>query len=464
MATRFNMFFGTHDTAQPRQRLKEYPREENELRLRSSPPLNIFEYESANIRVRYEERSGMADGDRPLSKRRNTIDVTTGVLADHELCNSRPGSASKVVADNRKRLLERLNIEHEPSVDLQTHMANKGMKLGWSLAQPLPIPARNDGAPGSTYLELGGSMMTNLDWNNLKILNWFTDNGVDMSLELIEGVTGCNMYDILIVNSQCARKLCEIGVMDEQRSWHPADISSFRDDVKRIDGSQDFIFLPINDGYDNTTGTHWTMLLIHCQKRASPTEAGEYKVWWFDSLGGKSKRSYKIAQVVVKGVQRTLKCRGYLANNLHMNKTAIVSKEHCPNQILDNKSDIDEGGSACGPFIWGITQDITRYLVLGRRAGVSSNELGRGIDDILPHLRNRFEFNSANWRTAIQNLITRERRMRIAKTGSDDWWDTLHLYQSSPGFTRAQGAYQIWPTHLRNGAPAPVVPVYIFLY
>ncbi|KAF2502566.1 hypothetical protein BU16DRAFT_554621 [Lophium mytilinum] len=250
--------------------------------------------------------------------------------------------------------------------------------------------------PGEAFLELKHSVVYNEDIPILKGIRedgWISDNVIAVAFELLGIWTSCNEKGVYLMNPTDARALCQIGIKDDQLSSHEdlSGLEKVRDSLM----DKHWVFIPINDGYEQTFsddegfhGTHWCLLAIDLVLKKS---------YYIDSM---ATPLWKTAAYVDAGLQRLLGIR---------EKFTYLKVKNTPKQGQQNDSATVDPG-ACGPFFYAVAATLVWHIIC-----VEKN--GRHWDLKMPGRPNQLRFDSF----AVRNHLYRFMKLaKYVQTG-DGW-------------------------------------------
>ena len=268
------------------------------------------------------------------------------------------------------------------------------------------------------YLETERAQLRNEHLGEIDHIGvWFYDEVLDIGLDSIYRVLGCEYHDIAILGTPFAAELYTIG-RDENATLEAGDA------LQKTIGTNKFIMIPVSNGWkrihagdrsSHLLGTHWTLVIIDCHQpviqarhydsdgMSSNLEAAMVLLRGFSRIYAETRPDYKIDQET-------------LDTNLHQ-------EMHCPTQKLHNRCYAD-GGGACGPFVWAFAKDMVQYII---ECHEDAHRLDRHVDfDItLPiGFVQRWCWDSGATRKRIKNLLELERKSRVWRNGTHDWWKT----------------------------------------
>jgi hypothetical protein len=250
------------------------------------------------------------------------------------------------------------------------------------------FPPLND----EKYLEVGDSSITNAEFHLIPELagtnSWFTDNILDVALEMVRLEYETDSHEIAITVSTAVQLLYMAGVGLGTEGM---------DHYKESSKDKKWIFLPINDGLDGTTPTHWSLLVVNRH---------DYTAHYVDSLYPDSGYHVENGQHVAKGL-------GILLDEEYQ----FVVEEYAPNQKMHNTHKIwrdgvklGEDAGPCGPFVVTMTKIYIQEITLAE--GYCHADLYLAFD--FPS-RFRHLFNSYLVRQDIQNKMAELKKKLMAR-------------------------------------------------
>lgn len=247
---------------------------------------------------------------------------------------------------------------------------------------------------------------------------WFQNRLVDTSFELLERALDCEKHNIALCTTTYAFNLYVLGDMNKANS------SPYEKQLESKLRGKDFIVLPISEAYtdmianetslinaqplnndsfeeDNRdhlsspvvrtywTGKHWSALVIDCRGDRLDGRL-------LDSRCGNSRfrepNIFKTGAQVLFGVDRVF--RYLYPTKLNTRYSKYTAEPNAPNQENNNLAGDIDSDSACGPFIWAITKEITQYIIDCRED---------------------------------PNFATPPDSIRLSKAFKDEWnWDSMH--------------------------------------
>ena len=111
-----------------------------------------------------------------------------------------------------------------------------------------------------------------------------------------------------------------------------------------------------------------------------------------------------------------------------------------PSQVRDNAAREVDGGSACGPMVWALAKELVQYILDCREDAVPVVEGfmdfrvregsgSRGEEDPGLVFRRMWakEYDGLKTRETVKKLVVRERRMRLVRWGTVDWFEVRRL-------------------------------------
>jgi hypothetical protein len=289
----------------------------------------------------------------------------------------------------------------------------------------------------TVYLETERAEIRNNTFGQIDhIGEWFYDETIDIGLDAIYRILGCEYQDIAILGTGFAWELYMIG-----RNKNPA-LEPTKQLQEKI-GKGQFTIIPINNGWKamhggvksaGALGSHWTVLVIDCHRPAIHTRH-------YDSDNrGVSTKNTAAALEVLRGFSQTYaQTRPDYKMNTETLEINFHREAHCPNQTRDNQCKADSSG-ACGPFVWAFTKDIVQYIVECRE---DAQRLGSHVevDITLPAgFAQRWGWDSGATRKSLKNLLRREQRSRIRLIGTHGWWGT----KEKPGWKDWLAGRKAW--------------------
>ncbi|KAI4651883.1 hypothetical protein J4E93_002079 [Alternaria ventricosa] len=181
------------------------------------------------------------------------------------------------------------------------------------------------------YLETERAQVRNEHFGEIDhIGNWFLDEILDIGLDAIYRILGCEYHDIAILGTPFAWQLYTIG-RDEEATLEAEKA------LQKTIGTNKFVIVPVSNGWkkmhagehnDGLLGTHWTLMIIDCHQ---PVLHARH----YDSDGTSS--NFEAAMVLLRGFSRIYAetrpdykiDQATLDTNLHR-------EPRCPNQKLHN--------------------------------------------------------------------------------------------------------------------------------
>lgn len=138
--------------------------------------------------------------------------------------------------------------------------------------------------------------------------------------------------------------------------------------------------------------------------------------YYLDSLHNTSDPnsvSQCVAEYVLKGLEIMMHTHGREVKGIDFIIESNTPRQDSP---LGNRNCASDGFSACGPFVWLMAKEYSLYIV----ECLESNIVRDAIDLHLPAgFGYRLQWNSANTRRAVYNLVLRELRTRSWLSGTD---------------------------------------------
>jgi hypothetical protein len=159
-------------------------------------------------------------------------------------------------------------------------------------------------------------------------------------------------------------------------------------------------------------GSHWAALIVDCR---NPNALEGRLLDSMCSFQNPNSEVQRVAHHLLGGLHR-------LAIDIHLPRTqapSLVIDSHTPSQTRDNACTRD-GMSACGPFVFAIAKEFTRYIVECQEDNIAI----QNINITLPAtFKTDWQWDSMRTRTSLANMVKRERRVRLHLAGSHEWHD-----------------------------------------
>ncbi|CAE7013355.1 hypothetical protein P3342_003764 [Pyrenophora teres f. teres] len=252
---------------------------------------------------------------------------------------------------------------------------------------------------------------------------WFTDTMVDTSFDVLSRVTRCEENAVSLLSVSMASQLYRNG----RRIMARKETEYYDDHLKGKIMKKSFILIPISDGYMQAyrfgsaqeewgvnampeapvAGSHWTLLAVDCRDTRNLT------CHYFDSMKSNSPEKSPNCKVA-KSIVKALRAFGSLEkpSPFHIVQNAPHQKGR------ENRSQVRDGVSACGPFIWDMSRQICQYLADCYEDNASE------IDISVPQgFCQRRQWDSMETRESIRRLIMHENRTRVRLNGRSQWMD-----------------------------------------
>lgn len=270
--------------------------------------------------------------------------------------------------------------------------------------QALPDPLRyrelhrwGNIAPPRTedrYIEVGDITITNNDFFSIIQMRypdcWFRDTVLDIGLELVSLYFECAQNRICIASSLTAQCIRTAG--DREMGDDMSDLSEYQ----AVFTDKDFIFVPLNDGYDGDPskagihGEHWALLAVN---RISGTSH------YIDSLFKTSPDWQRLARQISRAI-----------SNLLGQPLSFRIEWHAPHQNMHNMTQSDDG--PCGPFVLFMVKKYTATVRRMQNRGQASF-VDFGLGPQTPNVISR-EFNSYTLRWDLVYTLAGARASKIA--------------------------------------------------
>jgi hypothetical protein len=163
---------------------------------------------------------------------------------------------------------------------------------------------------------------------------WMADDSLNMALAEMCHRFSCHLHGIDIVNSNITQMLHLVNTFGDG-----PEHDYLRD---RFTG-KNWIFIPINDGLDGDTATHWSLLAIdRIHKEAV----------YYDSVNPRASTIQRLAESVGVGLLKLLEEDPQEWN--------LWPQDNSPNQWDHSQSPEDSG--ACGPFVWQMCETMISHI------------------------------------------------------------------------------------------------------
>jgi hypothetical protein len=145
-----------------------------------------------------------------------------------------------------------------------------------------------------------------------------------------------------------------------------------------------------------TAGTHWAVLIVDCRDK--------------EALQGRILDSICNTQIPINDIQRiALRLLGGLnqltthSDRVYPQTPHLIIGSHTLHQRTNNKC-TEDGGSACGPFGFAITEEFTQYIVECCEDNVALNPINIALPAAL---RTRWQWDLNHTRAVLANLVRR---------------------------------------------------------
>ncbi|KAF2738801.1 hypothetical protein EJ04DRAFT_549694 [Polyplosphaeria fusca] len=271
-----------------------------------------------------------------------------------------------------------------------------------------------------TYLELPNTSVTLGQTIAItEVGHWLEDSEIGVSFEILSAYLDCDSHRIALINPLEAQNMFILG-RDGLKKDEKSIRTAYDQEIEAIK-NKDFVFVPINEGYQahgteeagnlyatgDAGGTHWSLLVVDCRK-------SELSGWHYNTSRD-IKGHEKIATTCQAGIVHLL---GEVKPVPVLRSGTTISDTKTPCQTENNKSRSD-GGGACGPCIWHLAGRLVMLMVdMQERAGNTRDPVSGALvldsDFMLEcneEISSERQLDSVLYREQMQRLIVECRHL-----------------------------------------------------